>query len=345
MLVTDKSDLFYLTGFRQDGYWGLLTENKFFLLLLPLLYEQVENFLDKRQKEGILARSRIGKKGKFIFLRSRNLFFLFTEVAKKEKLKTILFDPDKTSFSLVKKLKKVKSIKFYPSEDIVATLREIKDTDEIDCIRQSGQLALRGYRYAEKIIHPGMTERELANEIEYYLKKEGAEGMSFETIIAGGMNSSYPHHLTSDYVFRENDTVLLDLGAVYRGYSSDLTRVIFLGKIARLYQQIYQIVEEAEKKAIIGVKPGVKTKAIFSLAFKVIQKAGYARNFLHNLGHGVGIDIHEKPYLSAKDKEVLKPGMVFTIEPGIYILKEFGIRIEDMVLVTDKGCEVLTGPV
>ncbi|HCJ66567.1 MAG TPA: Xaa-Pro dipeptidase [Elusimicrobia bacterium] len=341
ILITDKSDLFYLTGFRQDGYWGLLAKEKFFLFLLPLLYGQGVNHFGSL-RSCMQGRGSHQAEEKLVFLQGKDLFSLFSGIVQEEKLEAVFFDPEKISLSKVEKLKKTARIKFNSCKDLVTDLREIKDANEINLIRKSCQLVLKGYRYAKKIIHPGMSERELANEIEYYLKKEGAQGVSFETIVAGGMNSSYSHHLTSDYIFQENDPVLLDLGVVYRGYSSDLTRVIFLGKITKLFKQVYQIVEEAQKKAITGVKPSVKTKRIFSLAFKVIQQAGYAKYFLHNLGHGIGVDIHEKPYLSVKDKEVLKPGMVFTIEPGIYIPKEFGVRIEDVVLVTEKGCEVLT---
>lgn len=336
ILITDKSDLFYLTGFRQDGYWGLLTGSKFFLLLPPLLYGQGVNHFGSPQAP------EKSKSEEFIFLKGKDLFSLFNRITKEEKLKTVFFDPEKISLSKIEKLKKVVKIKFNSFKDLVTDLREIKDINEINLIRKSCQLVLRGYQYAKKIIRPGMSERELANEIEYYLKKEGAEGISFETIVAGGMNSSYPHHLTSGYVFKENEIVLLDLGVIYQGYASDLTRTIFLGKIKRLFRQIYQIVERAQKRAIAGIKPGVETREIFSLAYQAIQQAGYPGYFLHNLGHGIGIDIHEKPCLSAKNREILKPGMVFTIEPGIYIPQEFGIRIEDVVLVTNKGCEILT---
>jgi len=341
ILITDKGDLFYLTGFKQEDYWGLLTKGKFFLLLPPLLYEQAKNYFDMRQKEEGLLFPKSKPPERFILFRGKDLFFLFSRVIRKEKLKTIVFEADKISFAEVEKLEKVRKIKFYPRKGILSNLREIKNTEEINSIRKSCQLALCGYQYTKKIIHPGMSELEVANEIEYYLKKQGAEKVAFETIVAGGMNSSYPHHLTSDYIFKKNDLVLLDLGVVYQGYTSDLTRVIFLGKISPFIRKIYQMVKKAQKNAFAGIKPGIEVKEIFSRAYRVLKEAGYAKYFPHNLGHGIGIDIHEKPYLSSKNREVLKPGMVFTIEPGIYIPQKFGIRIEDVVLVTEKGHKVL----
>ncbi len=329
-LVTDKSDLFYLTGFGPEGYWGLLTGSKFFLLLLPLLYEQAVDYL----------KSKPGKT--FSLLRGKDLFTLFRGVLKREKLKTILFDPEKISFGTIEKLKKIGKVEFSSSKEMMANLREIKDEDEISLIGKSCQLTLTGYQYAKKIIHPGMSERDLAREVEYYLKKKGAEKVAFETIVAGGGNSSYPHHLTSDYVFQKNDTVLLDLGVVYQGYNSDLTRVIFLGKIPMFVKKIYKIVKKAQENAIQGIKPGVPAKEIYACAYRVFKETGYAKYFLHSLGHGIGINIHEKPYINPRNQEILQPGMVFTIEPGIYIPQKFGIRIEDVVLVTEKGYEILT---
>jgi len=330
-LVTDESNLFYLTGFQQEGYWGLLTKDKFFLLFPPLLYLQAKDHFASQLKDTFL-----------ILLKNKDLFFLLVRILKKEKLNLLSFEPKQMNFSLGEKLKKESKIKFFLQRNLVTNLREIKDEREIILLRKSCQLAFLGYQYAKKVIHPGMSERELAREIEYYLKKKGAERVAFETIVAGGINSSYPHHLTSNFVFQENDMVLLDLGVTYQGYCSDLTRIIFLGKIPKVIKKVYNTVKKAQEKVLAGIRPGKRVRGVFSFAYQVIEKAGYAKYFLHNLGHGIGIDIHEKPFINSKNREIFKPGMVFTIEPGIYLPQKFGIRIEDVVLVTKKGCEILT---
>lgn len=336
-LITDKSNLFYLTGFPQGGYWGLITKDKFFLLLKPLLFQQGMNHFGSYQAKDLLKTKEI------FFFSAKDLFLLLVRLVKKEKLKKVSFDPEKVSLLEVNKLKKIREIKFVPKRDLLSKLREIKDNLEISFIRQACRLAVKGFNYAKNILRPGINEHQVANEVEYYLKKQGAERVAFETIIAGGTNSSYPHHLTSNYVFKENDPILLDLGVVYQGYSSDLTRTIFLGKINHLTKEVYRTVRKAQKRATKKVKPGILACEVDYSARQIVREAGYAKYFLHNTGHGIGIDIHESPYLTPKNKKILKPGMVITIEPGIYIPQKFGVRIEDVILVTEKGCEILTG--
>lgn len=327
LLITAKDDLFYLSGFPHDGYWGLITKSVFFLLLPPLLFEQARQTI---KEEGVS------------FFAAKDTFSLLRKLAKRERLRTLLFDSEKTTCRQREKLKEIPGIKFFGEKDLLSNLREVKDQSEIEKIRKACKLVVQGCQYVRKILRPGMAEHELANEIEYYLRKNGAEKMSFEIIVASGENTAYPHHLTSERVFRKSDPVLVDLGVIYQGYCSDLTRTFFLGKIDKNLGNIYSIVKRAQEKAIQTVKPGLPIQKVAWAALRVVQGAGYGKYFLHNLGHGIGINIHESPLISARVKKVLKPGMVFTIEPGIYIPRLGGVRIEDVVLVTDNGYEVLT---
>jgi len=166
--------------------------------------------------------------------------------------------------------------------------------------------------------------------------------MAFSPIVAFGPHSAEPHHVNSRRRLAKNDTALLDIGCVYQGYCSDLTRTFFLGKICELQKQIYSLVSEAQTLAVKGIRSGRKASDIDGIARSVISRRGYGPQFIHSTGHGVGIDIHEPPRISNKDNTVLKPGMVITVEPGIYLPGKFGVRIEDTVLVTHKGNEVLT---
>jgi Xaa-Pro aminopeptidase len=183
----------------------------------------------------------------------------------------------------------------------------------------------------------------VAGELERFLRLSGASKASFDIIVASGPNSSFPHHRTGERVIRNNEPVLVDVGADYLGYKSDLTRVFFSGKINILYRNIQEIVFKARDLAIRGIKPGKLAKDIDGLARSYIAKKGYGKYFVHSLGHGVGLEVHEGPRLSSKSGNILKAGMVLTVEPAIYIPDKFGSRVEDMVIVTRKGCEVLSG--
>jgi len=188
-----------------------------------------------------------------------------------------------------------------------------------------------------------MKEVEIVAELERFMRYAGARAEAFDLIVASGPNSSQPHHLSGNRKLRNNEPVLIDLGVEYEGYKSDLTRVFFLGKINILARKAYKAVLEAQDLAIKMVKPGVKLAEIDKVARDYLAKNGYAGRFGHNLGHGFGLEVHEEPRIGPHSQGLTEPGMVFTVEPGVYLPGKFGIRIEDMVLVTGKGCEVLSG--
>jgi len=261
------------------------------------------------------------------------------------KLKTVGFEEKHTSYAEFRQItKELKSgIKLLPLQGLVETAREIKTPQEIAKIKTATKITIRALQFINEFIKPGIREIEVAAELERFTRYEGAHGSAFSIIVASGPNSSYPHHITSRKKIRKHEHVLIDIGTDYQGYKSDLTRIFFLGKINVLARKIYDIVLGANELAIKAVKPGVPIKDIDAIARNHIAKSGYGEFFGHALGHGIGLMVHEAPSVSAKQEIRLEPGMIFTIEPAIYLPQRFGIRIEDMILVTRKGYEVLSG--
>ncbi len=234
-------------------------------------------------------------------------------------------------------------INLISTHGIIEDLRKIKNESEIKKIRQAVRIAQDALCYAKEIIRVGIKEIEVAAELERFIRYRGAESSSFDIIVASGPNSSFPHHLTSERKLKAAEPVLVDLGVSYQGYKSDLTRVFFLGRISTLVKNIYGIVLKAQLKAIDAIRQGVAASKIDLAARDFINKNGWGKCFGHSLGHGIGLQVHESPSLSFLNDESVKKGMVFTVEPGIYLPGRFGIRLEDMVLVNQKGCEVLSG--
>ena len=222
-------------------------------------------------------------------------------------------------------------------------LRQVKDTGEVRKIREATRIAIAALNFIQKQIVPGRTEIEIAGEIERFIRYQGGYSSSFEIIVASGENSAYPHHVSSERKIRNQEVILIDMGVDYQGYKSDLTRVFFLGKINTLTRNIYALVRNAQAEAIRKIKPGRQIKEVDAASRQLISGAGYGDNFSHNLGHGIGLEIHEAPQICAREGSLLEEGMIFTVEPGVYLPGKFGIRIEDMVLVTRKGVELLSG--
>jgi len=238
-----------------------------------------------------------------------------------------------------------KKVALVPTHSLIEELRQIKDSEELEKIKKALAITGKAFKFMENFISPGKREIEVVGELERFIRYQGATGSSFNIIVASGPNSSFPHHLPSQRKLKNNEPVLLDMGVDYLGYKSDLTRVFFLGKIKVQIQRIYDIVLEAQNKALKKIKPNEFIAEIDKVSRQYIAKRGFGKFFGHNLGHGVGLEVHEEPRISGEENNILKPGMVFTVEPAIYLPNKFGVRIEDMVLVTKKGCEVLSGAV
>ena len=229
----------------------------------------------------------------------------------------------------------------YDKKNIIENLRAVKDLREIEAIKRSVNVTRDVLKKVTGKIRPGISEQSISDSIECEFIKRGAR-IAFETITACGRNCSKPHaHATKDRI-ASNDVVMLDMGCRLDLYNSDITRMVFIGKVKDKIKEIYGIVRAAQSAAIEKIKPGVKISEIDLAGRGYIARKGYSKFFGHSLGHGIGMDVHEEPSISKKNDNILKSGMVFTIEPAIYLPKLGGVRIEDMVLVTDKGCEVLT---
>jgi Xaa-Pro aminopeptidase len=238
---------------------------------------------------------------------------------------------------------KLAPLELVPQFELVECLRQVKDSDEIDELKQAVRQAEYGYSLMRSLLLPEMTERQAAHELEHGMRRFGALKAAFEPIIAVGDRSALPHYRAGLRKFNESPFVLCDWGAVSpKGYHSDLTRVWAAGKVPPKLHRIYEVVLNAQQAAIAAIRPGVRCQDIDEVARKVIDQAGYAKYFGHGLGHGIGLDIHEGPRLSPISTDEMKVGMVVTVEPGIYLPGVGGVRIEDDVLVTRDGFEVLT---
>lgn len=221
-------------------------------------------------------------------------------------------------------------------------IRAVKSEEEISCILGAQQIAEKAFAKLLHFIKPNVTERDVAAELEYQMKKLGAEGTSFDTIVASGVNSSVPHAVVSDLRILSGEFITIDFGAKYRGYCSDMTRTLFLGKPSKEERDFYNIVLKAQRTAIEHICAGITGREADSYAREVIRANGYGEYFGHGLGHGVGLFIHEQPRVSPASEQVLLPNMVVTVEPGIYLKGKMGVRIEDMVVVEENGVRDLT---
>lgn len=224
----------------------------------------------------------------------------------------------------------------------VNALRMVKDEQEIEYIRKAQEIAEQAFEHILGFIRPGASEREIALELDHEMLRLGAEALSFETIALSGANTSMPHGVPSDKKVESGEFVLMDFGAVYNGYHSDMTRTVCVGECSAEMESVYNIVLEAQNACLEKAKAGMTGSELDRIARSIIDDAGYGDCFGHSLGHGVGMEIHEKPNAAPSVKNTLRPGSVITIEPGIYLPGKFGVRIEDFVILTENGNENLT---
>lgn len=229
-----------------------------------------------------------------------------------------------------------------PVEDAVETIRQRKDSEELDLMRKAAQIGDRAFRNALEILKAGMRERDFCLELEYQMQKLGARKPAFDSIVASGTNGAYPHAGVTDRIINQHELITVDFGCYRDGYNSDITRTIWLGQLNERNRFIYQSVREAQQRAVEAVRPGKTCKEIDAVARQSLQAVGLGEYFTHGLGHGIGLAVHELPGVRSTSEVVLEPGMVITIEPGVYIPGETGCRVEDSVLVTADGCEKIT---
>jgi Xaa-Pro aminopeptidase len=263
---------------------------------------------------------------------------------KKKKVTRLGFEPGDLRYQSYLELKsKVKPVRLIPMKKGVETLRLVKSEDEVEKIQRAVQRAEKAFKSVRRDFRAGVKERDIALAMENTMRQSGAACAAFDTIVASGERSAMPHGIASEKRLKMGEFVVVDFGAECDGYFSDMTRTLYLGKrLTGKKRQIYDTVHHAQEAAIDKVKPGRKFEEIDRIARNVIQKSGFGPFFGHGTGHGIGLEVHERPYVAPKSRGIIREGMVFTIEPGIYVPGVGGVRIEDMVLVTQDGCRSLT---
>jgi Xaa-Pro aminopeptidase len=262
----------------------------------------------------------------------------------KDKFPRLGIEGDHLSLADSARLKKTLGggIRMRQAPPLVERQRMVKDSEEIERLRKAVLLGASLFDVALETIKPGVTELQVAAEMEYAARRGGAEGMAFETIIAAGVRSALPHGRASEAAIPEQGFVVCDFGVILAGYRSDMTRTVYVGRPSGDERALYEAVRQAQQAAVEAVRPGESVGQVDRAARNVLKQKGFARYFTHSTGHGVGLEIHEAPRVAAGQTDVLQPGMVVTIEPGAYLPGQGGVRIEDMVVVTEQGCEVLT---
>ncbi|MCA9772322.1 MAG: aminopeptidase P family protein [Myxococcales bacterium] len=235
------------------------------------------------------------------------------------------------------------AVELVPHEAVIASARQVKDAEEFTTMRRAIALAEQGLERAMELVRPGTPERDVAQELEFEMRRAGATGPSFSTIVASGPRGALPHARPTDKRIERGDLVTIDFGALYGGYCSDQTVTVGVGEVPRELMTIFEIVKEAHDRAVASVRPGMTNREVDAHARDYIGSKGYGEYFGHGTGHGIGLEVHEPPFVSPAAPEVtLVPGMVFTVEPGIYVPDRGGVRLEDIVRVTETGVEVLT---
>lgn len=326
-LVLSPSNRFYFSGFESSA-GALLITTEMPYLIVDFRYHTAAS----ANTEGFLP-----------VMSERSNLITAGELAARHGIKSLAYEEDFVTISAFDALRKA-----FPDAELMraskhmAAMRMQKDEREIRSIRAAQELADKTFSHVLGLIRPGMTERELALETEYYMRKIGAQKPAFDTIAVSGPNTAKPHGVATGRAIQNGDFVTLDFGCMVDGYRSDMTRTVAVGYADERMKSVYQTVLDAQLAALAGIRAGMNGAEADALARDLIEKAGYAGCFGHGLGHGVGIDIHEEPRFSPFYNDPVGKNTVMTVEPGIYIKDEFGVRIEDMVVLTDDGYENLT---
>ncbi len=270
---------------------------------------------------------------------------LIEEVAvqlKKMQAKTVGFEKDDLSFGLYELYRQKVEAELKPVSGLVEKLRIVKTADELAVLQQAADIADEAFHHILSYIRPGVTELDVANELEFFMRKQGATSSSFSIIVASGLRSALPHGVATTKTIESGDFVTLDYGALYNGYVSDITRTVAVGEPVEKLKEIYAITLEAQELALKGIKPGMTGIEADAIARDYITAKGYGEAFGHSTGHGIGLEVHESPTLSFRSEMVLEPNMVVTVEPGIYLPEVGGVRIEDDIVITADGNRRLT---
>ncbi len=326
VLVSDGFNMRYISGFTGATGYLLITKNSRTL------------FTDSRYT--VAAKAQAPDFNVVIISTDKGYTDCINDILNAENIKKLGFESQNIIYSDFLRLNEKLAVKeFVPITDELTRLRRIKTEEEIGFLRQAEHIGDIAFNEILGHIKPGVTELEIAAKLEYIMKCNGAEKLSFETIVASGLNSSKPHAEPGEKKIESGDFVTMDFGCVYKGYCSDMTRTVVVGHADKKQREIYNIVLKAQTAVIDMLKPGLPGKEYDKIARDIIAEAGYGEYFGHGLGHSVGLEIHENPRFSPKEEEIIEPGTIITVEPGIYIPDFGGVRIEDMLVITEDGYE------
>ena len=329
LLVTDFTNVTYLTGFTGDDSYLLVRHDGETLLSDGRYTTQIAN-----ECPGLDAECR---------LPGTQMYELLNRVISKCKIGRLAIEADSMTVAMQEKLgKELPKVELVSSTGLVGELRMRKDREEIERIRAAVDVAQRAFAAVRATVRGDQTEKEVADELEHQMRRLGARAASFPSIVASGPRAALPHAVPQDVPIGRDGLLLIDWGAQHQLYASDLTRVLMLDKISAKMRRAYDVVLRAQRRAIEAIRPGAATKDVDQVARDTICDAKLGRYFGHGLGHGIGLQVHEGPRMSTASEGELKAGMVITVEPGVYMPDLGGIRLEDDVLVTRDGCEVLT---
>ncbi|MFL7810342.1 MAG: M24 family metallopeptidase [Anaerolineae bacterium] len=327
-LITDPVNRRYVTGFSGTAGWAFVTDDHALLAVDFRYFERAAR--EAPDWEQVRVKTRLED--------------TLVEMVARTGVKRLGYEGDHVTVSLYNKLAElVPEVELVPVDKMVLPLREFKDKAELASLRAAIACADEAFAHLCTVLRPGMSEREVAWELEQHMRQHGASATSFELIVGSGPNGAMPHATAGERVLRAGEPIVMDFGCVVDGYCSDITRTLSLGTGDERYDEIWHLVLEAQLAVETRVRPGMNGKEVDAIARDIFTAAGYGEHFGHGLGHGVGLAIHEDPYLGMLAEEtILQPGMVFTVEPGLYFPGWGGVRIEDIVLLGEDGAEVLT---
>lgn len=331
ILINSEKNRFYFTGLLSSAGFVLILNNEAYCLV-DFRYFEIAKY--KVKNCNVLCYEKFDQ--------------VLLELLKKHNIRSVMIENEKISLSAAQRIKdilsenKISLIDDKSLDNWILELRVSKSPYEIEKIKKAQEITEAAFENVINKLSEGVTEREIAFEIEFFMRAQGAQSMSFNPIVLFGENSSLPHGVPSDRKLNKGDFVLMDTGCVFEGYCSDMTRTVAYGSVSTEQRSVYNIVLKAQQAAIDKVKSGILCSEIDKAARDVIYNSGYEGCFGHSTGHSLGLDIHELPSFSPNNDTVLLANTIMTVEPGIYLPGKFGVRIEDMIIVNDKGCEVIT---
>lgn len=329
MLITKEENIYYLTGFDLlQGDGALLVTADYAIIISDARYQTALADFDSDEVIATISSDYFGAVDKLC--QGFNIDVLGFE--------------DTISYSDYDQLDEILAADIVPQTDLVESQRAVKDSDEVAKLNRAAQLQTAGYQYILSQVKTGMTERQVANQLDFWMKEHGAQKASFDTIVASGPNSAEPHATATDRQLQDGDIVTLDFGYFVDGYTADMTRTFAMGKPDPQLRQIYDVVNTARQQVIKAAKPGIRGDQLDAVGRSLIEEAGFGDNFQHGMGHGIGLSIHELPssYSVGRDDVKFKANQVITVEPGIYLPGLGGVRIEDDILLTHGDAQVLT---